>query len=93
MQVRRPRLPAEEIARRGTELYQQKIRPLVEAGNRGRLLMIDVETGDYELADDHDDIEACQRLIAKHPDAQIWGLRIGHRAVDRLGYHGSTEEP
>ena len=37
----------EEIARRGEALYNQKIRPQVEAANRGKFLVIDVDSGDY----------------------------------------------
>jgi hypothetical protein len=28
---------------------------------------------------------ASDRLLARHPDAQIWFLRIGHRALHRFG--------
>jgi hypothetical protein len=69
----------EEFERRGTELYESKIRSLVEAGNIGRLLCIDIESGEYALADD--ELEAAQVLIAKNPDAQLWALRIGYVAV------------
>jgi hypothetical protein len=86
---RHPRYPSAEFERRGTELYESKIRPLVEAGNLGRILAIDIESGDYALADES--LEACQVLIDKNPDAQIWCLRIGHVAVDKIG-GGDTRE-
>jgi hypothetical protein len=70
-------------------LYETKIRPLVEAGNLGRLLAIDIESGDYAVADES--IDACRPLIEKNPDAQIWCLRIGHIAVDKFGF-GDTRE-
>ena len=40
----------EELARRGDELYEQEIRPQVERANEGRILAIDVDTGDYGVA-------------------------------------------
>jgi hypothetical protein len=89
MSTRAPRYSKEEFARRGTELYEQKIRPLVEAGNHGKVVVIDIETGEYQLADDP--LEAGQALIARRPDAQLWCVRIGHRAVERFGYHGTAE--
>ncbi len=89
MTVRQPRYSKEEFARRAKELYEQKIRPLVEAGNHGRVVVIDIETGDYQLGDDP--LDTCQPLIAKSPDAQLFCIRIGHRAVERFGFH-STEE-
>jgi len=71
----------------GTELYEKKIRPLVEKGDKGRF--IDIETGDFVVGDDS--IEELEKMIAKSPDCQLWTVRIGHWAAGRLGYHGSTE--
>jgi hypothetical protein len=76
------RHPIEEVARRGTELYEQKIRRLVEAGNTGRYLAIDIESGEFAVADERRD--ACKALFDKNPDAELWGLRIGHVAVESL---------
>jgi hypothetical protein len=82
MAVRRPRYPKEEFARRGRELYEHKIRPQVE-GARGKLVAIDIETGDFELADTG--LKAAQQLLTRRPEAQIWVERIGHRGVHRFG--------
>lgn len=83
MTVRTPRYPKEEFARRGDEIYNRDIRPLVEAANKDRIVAIDIETGAYELGGDT--IVASQRLFQRLPDAQIWFVRIGHRAVHRMG--------
>jgi len=91
MAPRAPRYSKEEFERRGTELYEQKIRPLVEQGNAGRVVAIDIETGDYQLADDG--LEACQAIIARRQDAQLWCVRIGHRAVDRFGFRSTVRQP
>jgi hypothetical protein len=85
-----PRFTSAEVGRRGKELYEDKIRALVDAGNHGRFLAIDIETGDYQLGDET--LEACTPLLERNPDAQIYCLRIGYRAVDALGYHGPMEE-
>jgi len=38
----------------------------------------------YErLADDV--LTASERLLARYPDAQVWCVRVGHRAVHRFG--------
>lgn len=89
MEKRRFRIPIDEAARRGTELYELKIRPLVEAGNLGRYLAIDIETGDYAVADER--FDAAKALFEKNPDAEIWGVRIGHRAAASFG-GGDTRE-
>ena len=63
------------IASRGEELYQQNIRANVEADHKGRFLAVDIETGDYAIADE--DLEATECLLSKRPDALVYGLRIG----------------
>jgi hypothetical protein len=83
MAVRQPRYSKEEFARRGNELYEAQIRPQVEAGNYGKVVAIDIETGAFEVADTP--IEATDRLYEQYPDAQPWVIRIGHRAVYRFG--------
>jgi hypothetical protein len=90
MATRQRRYPIEELARRGTEIYEQRIRPQVEAGNKGRYLAIDIETGDFELADTS--LDASHRLIARKPDAQIWGLCIGYKAERHFGAPLDSEE-
>lgn len=79
-----PRIRNEEIDRRGQELYDQQIRAQVETPeNIGKQIVIDIETGDYEI--DEDGLKASRRLMAKHPGAALYGLRIGYNAVYTLG--------
>ena len=73
----------EEFALRGNELYNRKIRPLVEEREAGRVVAIDIESGEFEVAENT--IEASNRLLARRPDAQTWFIRIGHRGVHRFG--------
>ena len=86
MVVRQPRYSKEEFARRGDEIYETHVRPKVEAGNHGKIVAIDIETGDFEV--DASEIVACDRLEARHRDAQIWIVRIGSRYVRRFGGRG-----
>ncbi len=83
MTVRQPRLSKEEHARLGTEIYERQVRAQVEQGNHGKIVAIDVDTGTFEVADNT--LTACERVLARYPDAQIWCVRIGHRAVHRFG--------
>ena len=76
MTVRRPRYSKEEFARRGNEIYERQVRSQVEEGNMGRIAAIDIETGAFEVAEDT--LTASDLLLARHPDAQIWFVRIGH---------------
>ena len=52
MTVRQPRYSKEEHARRGTEIYDRQVQPQVEAGNEGSIVAIDVDSGDFEVAED-----------------------------------------
>jgi hypothetical protein len=83
--------PREEHARRGQELYEQQVRPLVEAGNKGKIVAIDIDSGAFEVDDDV--IPAGKRLFARYPDAQIWYVRIGYPAVYRMSYVPPKEDP
>ena len=79
-----PRFSGEAIAQRGTELYQEALRSKVEtAENIGKIISIDIETGDYEI--EADLLNAAKRLLARHPGAALWGERIGYDAVYALG--------
>ncbi len=83
MAVRQPRSIKEDFARRGNEIYESQVRSQVEAGNYGKIVAIDIETGAFEVADTP--MVAVDRLYEREPHAQPWVIRIGHRAVFRFG--------
>jgi len=72
-----------EIVRRGQERYEREVRARVEAENRGKMLALDVDTGDYELADDS--LTALDRLQARKPDAPVYILRVGYPTAVKIG--------
>ena len=69
----------EEIVQRGKEIYERDLRPLIEAGNEGRVVAIDVLTGEFELADDA--ITSAGQLRARVPETVIFVLRVGYPAL------------
>jgi hypothetical protein len=73
----------QEIADRGDAIYENDVRRQLAADDEGKFAAIDIETGAYEI--DVNDLAACDRLRARVPDAQIWGIRIGSRHVHRFG--------
>lgn len=81
--LRQPKYSKEEHARMGEDVYERRLRAQLEAGNDGKIVAIDVDTGEYEVAEKV--LAASQRLLARLPDAQVWCVRIGHRAVHRFG--------
>jgi predicted ATP-dependent Lon-type protease len=49
----KPKLSDEEITQRGREIYNSSIRSQVETPeNIGKIVSINVETGEYEVGDD-----------------------------------------
>jgi hypothetical protein len=79
-----PRYESREIARRGKEIYEQTIRPRVELDeNIGKFLIVDIETGDYEM--DNDEFAASRRAHARHPEGAFFGLRVGYRTSGTIG--------
>ncbi len=76
MAVQLTQYSAEEVAQRGQEIYERDIRSQVEADNFGKVVAIDVRTGEYELGDDA--ITTTSRLRLCHPEAEIWLVRVGH---------------
>jgi hypothetical protein len=91
MAIRQRRYSKEEIARRGQEFYESGIRQQVEAGNEGKIVAIDIETGAFEV--DENVVPATNRLFEQHPNAQPWVIRIGHRAVDHFGARSLKQNP
>ena len=91
MATPQPRYSKDEFARRGKELYDRQIRPLVEGKNTGKFVAIDIETGAYEIADD--ELTACDRLEARVPEPQTWLVRIGRRYLHRFGGRSPRAAP
>jgi hypothetical protein len=83
MAIRQPRYSKEEFAQRGGALYESAVRAQVEAGNDGRIVAIDIETGAFEVADEV--VTASEKLLERIPDAQTWFIRIGHKSVYHFG--------
>jgi hypothetical protein len=80
----KPKLSDEEITQRGKELYKNNILPQVQTPeNIGKIVSINVETGEYEIGDDL--LVTSLQLRAKQADAAIWSERIGFNAVYAVG--------
>lgn len=77
------RYSKEEFARRGDAIFQNEVHSRLKAENEGNFVAIDIESNAYEV--DVDELEACARLRARVPDAQIWMVRVGSRFVHRFG--------
>ena len=80
----RQRRPKEETARLGDEIYRRDIRSQVEADRDGEYVAIDVDSGNWAIAES--ELAASDLLLAQCPDAiDVWLLRVGYRAVASIG--------
>lgn len=65
-----------EVVRRGKTVYQEKLRPLLDTPeNQGKTLVIDPDSAEYEMGNDHYDLLA--KVHARHPDKLSYSMRIG----------------
>ena len=83
MPVPIPRYSKEEFARRGDAIYDREVSPRVGPDDEGKFVVIDIETGAYEI--DQDELAASDRLLARRLDAQVWTRQIGSRYARRFG--------
>ncbi len=74
---------ADDVCKIGEILYQKHIRATDERDNRGKMLLLDIDSGEYEI--DENGREAALRLLKRKPGANLYGLRIGYLAVGRIG--------
>jgi hypothetical protein len=73
----------DQIVDRGEEIYRQRLQPLVEDGNKGKYLVVDIESGDYAVGEDMSALS--QSLHARRPEAPLYALRIGYPYTGRIG--------
>ncbi len=72
----------EEIAQRGNDLYRRTIRDQVLPQHKGKFLVLDIESGDYEV--DEDDLSAEEVLRLRCPTGVFFGLRVGYTSAYTL---------
>ena len=79
-----PRRPSEETARLGREIYRRDILPQVESDHFGEYVAIDVDSGNWAVADS--EIAAVDHLRTMPPGAvNILCERVGYRALRSFG--------
>ncbi len=77
------RFSKEEIAERGEEIYERDVKPTVTDEDDGKFVLIDIESGEFEV--DFDEQNAGDRLRERAPDAQIWLRKVGNLHARRIG--------
>ena len=74
----------EDTATIGRAIYNEKILPKLGQEYKGKVVVIDVNSGDYEIADKH--ITADTRLRERQPEAYTWAERVGFPTVHRMPF-------
>ncbi len=73
---------AADVVRLGKEIYYRDILPQIESGNEGRVVAIDVGSGDYEIAESA--TISAARLRLRKPNAEVFFMRIGFPTMARI---------
>jgi hypothetical protein len=73
----------DELAALGRDIFDRQVRPTLRPEDDGKLVAIDVDSGDYEL--DVDDHAAVMRLRSRRPAGDIWLMRAGFPTTTRIG--------
>lgn len=79
-------LSPKEICERGDEIYHRDLQSKLDTPeNKRKILVIDIESGNYEMDEDKRQLEASRRLRARQPDGVFYFMRIGYPSMTKLG--------
>ncbi|MCY7337166.1 MAG: hypothetical protein LH613_13295 [Chamaesiphon sp.] len=76
------RYSPEQFAEKGTQIYQQTVLPTLGIEADGKIVALDIETGEFELADTT--LAAAAKMFERLPAAQLWFERVGAQGVHRF---------
>ena len=91
MNVQQSRYSSEDLGRIGEDIYRRDIRSLVMPQHKGEFLVLDIESGDYEVGED--DLQTEKRLRARQPSGVLYGLRIGYTSAYTLAGRMVEDQP
>ena len=74
---------SEDVVTIGKAIYERDVLPHMPTADKGKMVVIDVYSGDYEI--DQDSIAAKLRLKRRHPDAFCYIGRVGYPTAYRMG--------
>ena len=82
MRQRPTKEEAATMRERAETLFDEAIRPQLDLSRPHDYVMIDVESGDFEV--DESEIEAATRLRARRPNGLIWCRKVGSPYAHRF---------
>ena len=74
---------AASVVERGEKIYKEDLRSILEPEHNGKYVVIDVDTGEYEIDASH--LAASRRAHQKKPGTVFFVTRVGFGAMGRLG--------
>jgi hypothetical protein len=74
-----------ETGARAREIYERDLKAKLEPELKGRYVLIDVDSGDYEIGE-KTDMNLSRRLRDRHPGARLHLLRIGYPTAGKIGF-------
>jgi hypothetical protein len=77
----------EVVAAQGRALYEKTLRAALEPKETGRYVVLNVETGAFELGDDA--ITPSEKMRERFPGTLFYALRVGYPAMLHRG--GSSQ--
>lgn len=72
-----------EVSAKGRRIYDERLRAVLEPSCVGRYVALDVDSGDYVVAEDAG--RAAVELKARRRSATIFAIRIGYPSTYRVG--------
>jgi len=69
------------LSEEGERIYHEKLKPLLEPQYLGKIVAIEIESGDYFV--DASVVKAGLQAKAKYPDKVFHFMRVGYRAVHK----------
>ncbi|MCI0692105.1 hypothetical protein L0337_08895 [candidate division KSB1 bacterium] len=69
------------LSEEGERIYHEKLKPLLEPQHRGKIVAIEVDSGDYFMDDSV--VKAGLKAKTKYPDKVFHFVRVGYRAVHK----------
>jgi len=70
-----------QLSEQGERIYQEKLKRLLEPKYKGKVIAIEVESGDYFMGDSV--TEALTKARKVYPDKLFHFMRVGFRALHR----------
>ena len=76
-----------DIAEAGRSIYRSEVVWKLAEADRGKAVVIDVDSGDYEV--DAIEAKALEKLLSRRPDACTWTEKFQGPRVFRMGWRAT----